>query len=96
MIVTVNSKGERSYQRTEWIEWLRTYVVAGEMIPYFYLPVRRSLNRNAYETWIAPLAPFVLLYLLAASTARKIWWDLTDVLAIYAEDKENRDYGTDL
>lgn len=94
MVVTVNSKGERTYQRTEWIEWLRVYVVEGEMIPYFYLPVRRLLNRRSYEVWIMPVAPFVLLFLLAFGAARKVWWDLTDIVEIYSEDKESRKYGT--
>jgi len=52
----------------------------GEKLPLFYFPVIRQSNRDAYECWILPLAPFVLLYYITKNVFWSIWTDLMEVL----------------
>ncbi|MBV6514248.1 MAG: hypothetical protein FMNOHCHN_03838 [Ignavibacteriaceae bacterium] len=52
----------------------------GYQLPPFYLPVRRPIDRDAYELWILPLAPFVWLYYLATALLWKVWIDMQTLI----------------
>ena len=74
------------YIREHWWEWLkidyaRFNLSIGEAVPRFYLPVRRLVNRNAYECWFILLAPFALAWFIVSRMLLGAWRDLID----YAE-----------
>lgn len=81
------------YTRENWTEWLVViYAIylkdEGERMPRFYLPVRRCDTRHAYECWIFPLAPFVLLWILTYRAFIGIWRDLLDVSLMFKEKND--------
>jgi hypothetical protein len=59
-----------------WYKYLVVHCSEGNMRPRFFLPVRRSYQRNTTECWIFPLAPFVLFYFLVSTALWAIWEDL--------------------
>ena len=61
-------------------DMFRSKLGEGQRLPFFYLPVRRPSNMDAYEVWIAPLAPFVLAYYLLQGAFMSMWYDLNEVL----------------
>lgn len=76
------------YKAQDWTEHFRIYVSGllirskreGDMMPRFYLPVWKSMDRDAIECWIFPLAPFVLFWRITSHVLWIIWRDLLDFL----------------
>lgn len=57
----------------------------GGYLPPFYLPVAKPTNRDAYELWILPLAPFVWLIYLIYSVFMKVWYDMQNLIKMIYE-----------
>jgi hypothetical protein len=74
-----------TYIREHWYEWLCVVVGEGNARPLWYLPVRRCIDRYSYETWIFPLAPFVLLYYIGVNVFWSIWRDLMEFSRLTAD-----------
>lgn len=64
------------YIREHWYEWFYVVVSEGYERPLWYLPVRRKIDRHAYECWIFPIAPFVLIGFIVNNIFWSVWSDL--------------------
>lgn len=58
---------------------VRIVVKYGAMVPRWYLPVRRMVDRAAYDCWLAPLAMIVIPLIIMRDSFNCAWMDLVRV-----------------
>lgn len=64
--------------------WLTEDVPAGTSRRRFHLPTHRHLNRMGYQTWIMPLAPFVIVGMAARNAFFAFWHDIVASISEWA------------
>jgi len=70
------------YTREHWREFFMVEVGHGHAYPRFFLPTHRSYMRGTTYTWIFPLAPFVLLFVILRGALWNIWRDLMEYVEL--------------
>lgn len=67
------------------IQWAYRQMKLGEMVKPFYLPVSRDIRSNAWNCYIFPVAPFVLMGDIVYRVFMNVWYDLMRFLEVQTE-----------